>query len=206
VETPPTRDPSGTETDPVTMEAAVAEKARLVELSTAYPPSKVVIVNDDVGFVEVDKATALFNLIVTVLPEARAAEAKPEIVSTEEAIEHVGPVAIEVPDPVQEAGLAAATVSSEGKAMVAVAEVERASAITKLKVMEAELDPTVLGLLVTEREERAPVLALYVAPEVRVSMEYVLYEVAIWKEAVGFVVLGCWIRENLRPIDVPAGV
>ena len=41
METSPTIDPEGTETDPVTMEAAVAEKARLVELSTAYPPSKV---------------------------------------------------------------------------------------------------------------------------------------------------------------------
>lgn len=206
MEMPPTRDPVGTETDPVTMVAAVAEKARLVEVSTAYPPSKVVIVNDDVGFAEDGKVTALFSLIVIVAPEVRAEEAKLEIVSTEEAIEQVGPVAIEVPDPVQDAEVAAATVSSEGKAMVAVAAVERASVITKLKVMEAELEPTVLGLLVTEREERAPVLALYVAPEVRASMEYVLNEVAIWKEAVGFVVLGCWITENLRAIELPAAV
>jgi hypothetical protein len=188
------------------MEAAVAEKARLVEVSTAYPPSKVVIVKDDVGFVEVGRVTALFSLTVIVLPEERAAEAKLDIVSTEEATEQMGPVAIEVPDPVQDAEEEAATVSSEGKAMVAVAEVERASVITKLKVTEAELEPTVLGLLVTEREERAPAVALYVAPEVRASMEYVLYEVAIWKEAVGFVVLGCWIRENLRPIVVLADV
>ena len=157
--------------------------------------------NDDVGFAEDGKVTALFSLIVIVSPEIKAEEAKLDTVRVEEETEQVGPVAILLPDPVQDVAVVD-TVNSEGKAMESVEEVERASPITKLKVIEAELEPTVAGLLVTESEERAPVPALYVAPEVMASMEYPLYEVYIWKESVGFVVLGCKIVANLRAIAV----
>jgi len=104
--------------------------------------------------------TALFKVTVTVSPVFRLEDAKLETVSTLEEMAQEGDEAIFEPDPEQDAEAASLTVIVLGKVIATVAEVVRALLITKLKVIEADVEPAAVGVLETGTEDRVPAEAL----------------------------------------------